>query len=305
MNFSKSLQKHGIAGSLKLVPNWLRQKYRQWKLKRKLQIAKLEAKDFYVVKDIQGSKMLLNLNDVGISRELYFTGVHEAESTAQYKKELRPGMTIFELGANIGYYALIGAKAIGDTGRIIAFEPSPINMETFRLNITLNDLNDRIETYQIGVGNTVESMKFNVVNKGNMSSFYKRKDDGVVEQVETIDVEVTTLDAFIAAHPQKIDYIRMDVEGFEYEIFQGMQNFLKSEYAPDGFFIEIHSTLLNENGHSCREFIENLHAHGYEISVAKWRGKLEFMVHSVDELLQHERCEIGYWEAFLKRNNFQ
>ena len=109
------------------------------------------------------------------------------------------------------------------------------------------------------------------------------------------------MDDFIEKHPQKIDYMRMDVEGFEYEIFQGMQNFLKSEYAPEGFFIEIHSALLNENGHSCHEFVENLHAHGYEISIAKWRGKPELTVHSVKELLQHERCEIGYWEAFLKK----
>jgi len=301
VNFTKALHKHGIAGSLKLVPNWLQQQRKKRILTKKLRAAKFEATDFYVVKDIQGSKMLLNLNDAGISRELYFNGVHEPESTAQYKKELRPGMTIFELGANIGYYALIGAKAIGDTGRIIAFEPSPVNMETFRLNVALNDLNDRIATHQMGVGNSVGTMKFNVVNKGNMSSFYKRKDDGEAEQVETIDVEVTTLDAFIEEHPQEIDYIRMDVEGFEYEIFQGMQNLLKSEYAPEGFFIEIHSALLNENGHSCHEFVENLHAHGYEISVAKWRGKPEIAVHSVKELLQHERCEIGYWEAFLKR----
>lgn len=301
MNFSEVLHKHGIIGSLKRTPIWLRQQLNQCKLKKKLWIAKFETEDFYIVKDIQGSKMLLNLNDAGISRELYFTGIHEAESTAQYKKELQPGMTIFELGANIGYYALIGAKAIGDTGRVIAFEPSPVNMETFRQNVTLNGLNNRIETYQRGIANINGIMKFNVVNKGNMSSFYKRREDGVVEQVETIDVDVTTLDAFIEEHPQKIDYMRMDVEGFEYEIFQGMQNVLKSKYAPEGFFIEIHSELLNENGHSCREFVENLHAHSYDISIARWRGKPEFTVHSVKELLQHERCEIGYWEAFLKK----
>ena len=80
-----------------------------------------------------------------------------------------------------------------------------------------------------------------------------------------------------------------------------MKEFLKSEYAPEEFFIEIHSTLLNENGHSCREFIENLYTHGYEISIARWRGKPEFTVHSIEDLLQHERCEIGYWEAFLKK----
>ena len=123
MNISKVLQNHGISGSLKLIPSWLRQQHKKRKLTKKLRAARLEAEDFYVVKDIQGSKMLLNLNDAGISRELYFTGVHEPESTTQYKKELRPGMTTFELGANIGYYALIGARAIGDTGRIIDQRP--------------------------------------------------------------------------------------------------------------------------------------------------------------------------------------
>ncbi|MFH2024276.1 MAG: FkbM family methyltransferase [bacterium] len=301
MNILSVLKKHGFAGSLKLFPKWLEQHRQEKEQERKLREVRLTEDEVFVIKEVQGSRMLLNLNDAGISRELCLTGVHEPESTKQYVKELKSGMTIFELGANVGYYALLGAKVIGETGKIIAFEPSPVNMENFRLNVVLNNLEDRVESYQMGIGSSVGILKFNVVNKGNMSSFFQRKEDGVVEMCDTIDVPVTTVDAFIENNPCKIDYMRMDVEGFEVEIFKGMKNFLKSEYAPEGFFIEIHCGLLNENNTSCREFVENLSSYDYEISIARWRGIPELSVNSIEELLRHELCEIGYWEAFFTK----
>ena len=80
-----------------------------------------------VIKTIQGSKMILNLKDEGISRELACYGVHEKNSTEEVKKIIKKGMKILEIGANIGYYALLETKLAGDTGHLYALEPSPSN----------------------------------------------------------------------------------------------------------------------------------------------------------------------------------
>ena len=53
MNFSNALNKHGFIGCLKLIPNWLRQRSKQYELVKKLRKARLETEDFYIVKDIQ------------------------------------------------------------------------------------------------------------------------------------------------------------------------------------------------------------------------------------------------------------
>ena len=82
-----------------------------------------------VVRNVQGSRMKLDLSDEGISRELYLTGVHEPHSTRQFREELKPGMVLLEIGANIGYYSLIAMQRVGPKGscdRLGAFSSQPL-----------------------------------------------------------------------------------------------------------------------------------------------------------------------------------
>ena len=69
--------------------------------------------------------MYLNLNDFGLSKYLFLNGIREPECTKIMKQELKSGMTIAEIGANIGYYALMEATIIGDSGKIYAIEGNP------------------------------------------------------------------------------------------------------------------------------------------------------------------------------------
>jgi len=126
---------------------------------------KRQAKTGKVVRKIFDNLMILDLNDEGIGRELYFKGVHEKNSTRFYVNEIKPGMRILEIGANIGYYALIGAKAVGDAGRVYAFEPSPDNFNLLQKNVMLNSLEDRFELYPYGVGAREDELTFYVMNQ--------------------------------------------------------------------------------------------------------------------------------------------
>ena len=297
------IQKYGLVYSFKVLIGTVLLPLRRIVRALKLYKVRLTSQNFCINKEVQGSKMLLNLGDSGISQELYFCGVHEASSTKQFKQEIKPGMTIVEVGANVGYYALIEARIIGKEGRIIAFEPSPANMQSLKANVVLNDFNDRIETHQLGIGSEVGKMKFYLMNRGNMSSFYNRQEGGGIKTLDYIEVETTTLDTFFKDKNIKIDYLRMDVEGFEFEVINGMKEILNSDNAPDGFFIEIHSSLLNENGRSCKEFLDLLEAYDLRISSARYRGKANMLVKSNEELKKHKLCEDGYWEAFFRSKN--
>jgi FkbM family methyltransferase len=252
----------------------------------------------HVVKKVQGNRMALSLNDIGISRELVLKGVHEKNSTNQFKKEVKEGMVLLEIGANIGYYTLIAARIIGGQGHIYAFEPSPQNFKSLVDNVTINGFDDIVEAHKKGLGDKTGKSKFFLSTKSNMSSFLRREDMGEIKQVQTIEVDTITVDDFLDG--EKIDYIRMDVEGFEWEVVEGMGKTLEDkENSPKGMFIEIHSELLKKNNHSVREFINILKGYGYDIKKSFYRGRSDISVDSTAELLNHNLLEKGYWETFF------
>lgn len=255
------------------------------------------AVDNKLVKKIQGNLMLLDLSDEGINCELAATGVHEKNSTAQIKKEVKQGMVVLELGANVGYYALIEAKLVGPAGKIIAIEPSPINLLMLHTNVLLNNLEDRFEFFHKAIGNKNSIEKFYVSNRGNLSSFIKRDEGRFIHSIKEIDVEMQTLDSFLG--DRKIDYLRMDIEGFEWEALEGMLNLFSSTRAPKGMYIEVHSELLNHGGHSAKTFLEKLQGFGYDVSRSFYRGRNDISCSSMQELLTHPKVEVGYWETFF------
>ena len=86
-------------------------------------------------RSIHDYRMYLNLNDPGISKTLAIVGKRELEHVYILKNELREGMTVWDIGANIGYYVLMEAKYVGSTGKVYAVEPSPSNYELLKKNL--------------------------------------------------------------------------------------------------------------------------------------------------------------------------
>ena len=82
--------------------------------------------------------MFLDLQDRGISRTLLLFGERELEHKKMLEEVLEPGMSVLDIGANIGYYALMELNLIGKTGNLIAVEPSPSNVDLLKRNLSLN-----------------------------------------------------------------------------------------------------------------------------------------------------------------------
>ena len=92
----------------------------------------------YVEKEINGSRMYLDPTDKGLSIDLLVDGIREPYITEVTKRELKQGQTVVDIGANIGYYALLEARQVGPTGRVYAIEPVPENFATLNKNVRLN-----------------------------------------------------------------------------------------------------------------------------------------------------------------------
>ncbi len=245
--------------------------------------------------------MRLDLSDVGISRELFLTGVHEVNSTRQFKEELKPGMAVLEIGANIGYYTLIAARHTIPGGTIVALEPSPVNLRSLGQNLKLNGIQDRVKVYPLAAGRLAGKLPFYLMSKGNLSSFVKR-DDYQVQMISQIDVPVLPVDDLVKNENLKIDYFRMDVEGFEVEVIEGMVYTLTGTEPPIGGFIEVHPQLLKERKSSAHSFVERMADLGYRVKTARYRGRDDIAVFSNEELYAHSLLEAnGCWETFFER----
>ena len=87
-------------------------------------------------------KMILDLHDKGISRALWLFGDRELEHKYLLEKVIKPGMTILDIGSNIGYYLLMELNLIGKNGNLISVEPSNSNIELLKKNLILNNFHE-------------------------------------------------------------------------------------------------------------------------------------------------------------------
>lgn len=198
------------------------------------------AKDKLITKEIQGSTMYLNLDDFGLSKYLYLNGIREPECTKLMHQLLKPGMTIVEIGANIGYYALMEATHLGPTGKIYAIEPLPSNYDLLTKNVALNNYQDIIELHHLAISDKTGTTTLYVSDKHNLANMLNANADGAVE------VPTQTLDEFMK-DKHLPDLIRMDIEGYEYYILDGMKHTLQA-CQNCTMFIEVHPYQMYEKG---------------------------------------------------------
>jgi FkbM family methyltransferase len=153
----------------------------------------------------------------------YFEGGGEPEVQAVVQQYLRPGMTFYDIGANIGFFSLLAARLVGKDGRVVAFEADPEVAGRLRENV------ERNEFMQISVQEKAVCEKSGVVSfmRTDPLTSPDRGLGHIVDHVGpgTIQVEGVSLDDFILAAGAP-DFVKCDVEGAESEVFRGAQKLL-------------------------------------------------------------------------------
>ncbi len=219
-DLSVFFKKHGLFQGLKIIKRYLIMKcvYEPFNVKRKW------------IK-INGYYLLLDFKTEGISKGLYVMGSREILETEIMKKEIKNEDICLEAGANIGYYALLEAQKT--IGKIYAFEPDIRNMDILKKAIKRNNFKN-IETYEMALSNKIGKAEIYLEEESNINSLIKEKDfKGKTKLINT-----TTIDNFFKKRKGP-DFIRMDIEGFEYEVFSGMGSLIKSN-KPLRIMVEFH-----------------------------------------------------------------
>lgn len=215
----------------------------------------------------QNQKIILNNfkietlpNDKGISSELLIYGIHEPLSTHLILREVKEGMICLDLGSNIGYYAIIESNLVGKTGKVIAVEPVPINFSLLKSNLNSQN-NQNFEVHNFAIGEENGELEFIVSAKSNWSKI-RSKDCKVDPNDKIIKVPVKTLDSFFNEKKiERIDFVRMDIEGYEMKILLGSKKILR-DFKPK-LMIEFHKMYLGDE--KTRRFLDELSNLGYEI----------------------------------------
>jgi len=161
----------------------------------------------------------------------------EKQEIDTFQRIIKPGMTIVDAGANIGLYSLIASKLVGDKGKVFSFEPSLETFQRFLNNIKLNRFSN-ITPLNFGLGDKPNEKLILRQDKGYGDAerylFPANEAPSIkLENMNEILIEeeiiIDTLDNYLnKINVNKIDFLKIDTEGFEYYILKGAEQMLKN-----------------------------------------------------------------------------
>jgi FkbM family methyltransferase len=209
-----------------------------------------------------GGALFVHLLDLGVGRPLYTGKEYEPEETALLLRTLKPGMTVVDVGANVGYMALLSARCVGPTGRVLAIEPDAANAQLLAENIARNGYQN-ITVCQCAVGSEpgTATLYRSAWNMGNHRLNAGAAGQAIADQA--VQVEVETVDRLVRNNGiSRVDFVKMDVEGYEPGVLAGMRETLArdrpamlTEFWPHG---------MRDAGFEPDAFLESCLRAGYE-----------------------------------------
>jgi FkbM family methyltransferase len=216
-----------------------------------------------------GANIVLNSSDPVVSGALTFR-VYERAETEFFLSAFRPGMTLLDVGANIGYYTALALSIMKGNGRIIALEPDPENF-SFLLKTVAANGGGNVECIQKAASDHAGSMTLftNSNNRGDNRLYANQL------ATSTCEVEVTPIDALLGGMGvPSVDFIKIDVQGYEGHVLAGMRETIRnsprltllSEFWPDG---------LRNAGTSPESYMSGLEACGLQLYELREKGQLE------------------------------
>jgi FkbM family methyltransferase len=192
-------------------------------------------------------------------------GNYEAFTVELFKSHLRPGMTVVDGGAHIGFYTLLAAQLVGSSGKVYSFEPDPYNYQCLVFNSLKNDYRN-IDSIQRALSNKCETTAFyqssgtissSIVDRDLPSSLFKG------HSIKKILIQSTTLDVELETSP--VDLIKLDIEGAEPFALQGMLNIINRNQ-PLVLFLEINPSALYSSRTSPEVLIRTLKEFNFDIA---------------------------------------
>lgn len=210
-----------------------------------------------------------------------------------FREQVEPGMVVFDIGANVGFYTSMLADLVGPAGRVHAFEPDPLSFGLLKRR-TARSPNVQITQAAAGAAPGTATLFCSPTNRADNRLHASHEG----ETPEPIDVPVITLDAYCAERGiDHIDALKMDVQGFEVAVLEGFRKTL-TRLPPRWMLIEFSPEHLLGAGATPESFWAILAALGYEPWGFDDQGR-PFRIE--DTAAFSRRYETGYTDVWTKR----
>lgn len=168
--------------------------------------------------------------------------VWEPEVVKALQQRLGPGMAFVDIGANLGYYSVLASRLVGSSGQVLAFEPELENLHLLVRNLQENGCaNVEIFPYAVGSKLAYAGLHLCSWSSGGHSLALERVEGGTTKRVVSV-----ALDEFFGAEV-RIDAIKMDIEGGEWNALQGMPRILRDPRLKT-LIVECHPEFLDSLG---------------------------------------------------------
>lgn len=178
--------------------------------------------------DVYGFKMFLDPEDDTGCLSYYLSGNYEPVTSAVFRQALSEGDTAVDVGAHWGYYTLLAASLCGSAGRVFAFEPHPANFALLTKSLQANQFAN-VMAVQKAVSDGVGETNLFLSRRSVRHSICGVPDYWRVESdygQDSLKVEVTSLDAFFSKTALRPRVVKIDVEGAEPLVLNGMQSLM-------------------------------------------------------------------------------
>lgn len=229
---------------------------------------------------VHGHKMKLDDKD---SLRLSLNGIYEPEQTDFIKNLLKEGDYVIDIGANIGYYALLMAKKVGPNGKVFCFEPDKTNFSILTENIRNNNYEKIIISFNDAVSNEKGILKLFIseTNRGDHRIYSSDQDRNFIE------INAVKLDEMAELKEVKIKFMKMDIQGSEMIALEGMKGLilrnkpiLISEFWPKG---------IKMSGKNPDEYIQFFLSNGYSMSLLTEKGLMPISKEELDKEVSIEK----------------
>jgi FkbM family methyltransferase len=233
----------------------------------------------------RGIRWKLDLRE-GIDLSIYLQGQFEPSTARAYAKIIKPGQTVLDIGANIGAHTLRLAELVGNEGTVIAFEPTEYAYRKLTTNLSLNPkLGHRVVAEQVMLGREdVKDYKTEIYSSWTVVGQANRHPKHLGELKSTSGASMLRLDSYLAHRGNpKVDFIKLDVDGYECEVLAGAESILKRDKPT--ICLELAPYVLEERGASMDQLIEILVANNYRFFNESETKELPLTAHELMKLI--------------------
>jgi FkbM family methyltransferase len=229
-------------------------------------------------------KMYVDTRDIGIASHLMLEGYWEMWVTEAMMRTVRRGSTVIDVGANLGYFSLLLADLTGPEGRLLSFEPNPELARRLKKSVKVSGFASFSDVHECALGSDAGFVSMSVDDQepgGGRTVRHSGRARPIA--VKRLDEIPGAMDA---------EFIKMDVEGFEQNVWHGMTGILKQK-KPLTIFMEFTvSRFADANG-----FLDEILSEGFSMEIISHfdgirpisRDELSAQSHHIDHMLVFRR----------------